>query len=92
MILWIAITSLFCGNRLKFCWPQYDLFYSLVDESRQTTSKLRLSDIFLRPDIAQNKDNYDSLVRGMLTQHAQGQDQFFTREVFKSRSRCYKIL
>lgn len=56
--------------------------YSLVNESRQTTSKLRLSDIFLRPDIVQNKDNYDSLVRGMLTQHAQGQDQFFTKEVF----------
>ncbi|XP_060870138.1 peroxidase-like [Metopolophium dirhodum] len=53
----------------------------LVSESRQTTSTLRLSDIFLRPDIAQNKDNYDSLVRGMLTQHAQGQDQFFTKEI-----------
>jgi len=57
-------------------------FYSLVSESRQTTSTLRLSDIFLRPDIVQNKDNYDSLIRGMLTQHAQGQDQFFTTEVF----------
>lgn len=59
-------------------------FLSLVSESRQTTSKLRLSDIFLRPDIVQSKDNYDSLVRGMLTQHAQGQDQFFTTEVFDS--------
>ncbi|XP_015374036.1 PREDICTED: peroxidase-like [Diuraphis noxia] len=53
----------------------------LVSESRQTTSKLRLSDIFLRSDIVQDKDNYDSLIRGMLTQHAQGQDQFFTKEI-----------
>lgn len=36
----------------------------------------------MRSDIVQDKDNYDSLVRGMLTQHAQGQDQFFTKEVF----------
>lgn len=53
----------------------------LDNESRQTTSTLRLSETFLRSDIVQVKDNYESLMRGMLTQHAQGQDQFFTTEI-----------
>jgi len=48
-------------------------------------SRLRLSDFFLRSDVVQSKDNYDSFIRGMLTQHAQGQDQFFTTEVFYFR-------
>lgn len=45
------------------------------------TSKIRLSDFYFRTDIVQRKENYDNFMRGMLTQHAQGQDQFFTEEV-----------
>lgn len=36
----------------------------------------------MRTDIVQQGDNYDSFTRGLLTQHAQGQDEFFTKEVF----------
>lgn len=48
---------------------------------RTVTSKIRLSDFFLKTDIVQRKDNYDSFTRGLLTQQAQDQDEFFTEEV-----------
>ncbi|XP_050432036.1 peroxidase-like [Adelges cooleyi] len=54
---------------------------NLVNESRKTKAKIVLSDFFLRTDLVQKDDNYDSFTRGMLTQQAQGQDRFFTAEV-----------
>lgn len=60
----------------------YDsFFYSLVNEARNVTSKLRLGDFFQRTDIVQKKDNYDSFIRGLLSQIAQEQDQYYTSEV-----------
>lgn len=56
---------------------------SLYNEARKITAKIRLSDFFLKTDVVQRKDNYDSFTRGLLTQHAQGQDEFFTEEVQK---------
>lgn len=53
----------------------------MVSETRRVTSRIRLSDFYLRSDIVQKDKNYDSFTRGLLTQHAQGQDQFFTEEV-----------
>lgn len=61
----------------------------MVSEARLVTSKMRLSDFYIRTDIVQRKENYDNFMRGMLTQHAQGQDQFFTEEV--SFTVCYYI-
>jgi len=58
-----------------------DFFYSLVNEARQVKSKIRLSDFFQRTDIVQREDNFDSLTRGLLTQIAQEQDQYYTSEV-----------
>jgi len=54
----------------------------LVNEARKVTSKIRLSDFFLRTDIVQRGDNYDSFTRGLLSQITQDQDQFFTAEVW----------
>lgn len=56
-------------------------FYRLVDEDRKVTSKIRLRDYFFKPDIVQEKDNYDSFTRGLLTQHSQEQDEYYTEEV-----------
>jgi hypothetical protein len=53
----------------------------LVNEARKVTSKIRLSDFFLRTDIVQRGDNYDSFNRGLLSQYSQDQDQYFTAEV-----------
>lgn len=53
----------------------------MVDENRNVTSKIRLRDYFFKPDIVQEKDNYDSFTRGLLTQHSQEQDAFYTEEV-----------
>jgi len=58
-----------------------DLFYSLINEARQVKSTIRLSDFFLRTDIVQRIDNYDSFIRGLLSQIAQEQDQYYTSEV-----------
>lgn len=52
----------------------YILFYSLVDESGNVTSKIRLRDYYFIPEIVQKKDNYDHFSRGLLTQNAQDQD------------------
>lgn len=53
----------------------------LVSEARRVTSTIRLSDFYLRTDIVQRGNNYDSFTRGLLTQPAQEQDKFFTKEV-----------
>jgi len=42
-----------------------------------------MSDFFFKPDIVQRQDNYNSFTRGLLTQHAQEVDQYFTEEVRK---------
>jgi len=52
-----------------------------MNEARQVKSKIRLSDFFQRTDIVQRGDNYDSFTRGLLTQIAQEQDQYYTSEV-----------
>lgn len=54
----------------------------MLSETRKFTSKIRLSDFFLRSDIVQRGDNYDSFTRGLLGQTAQEQDQYFTPEVY----------
>ncbi|XP_026813543.1 peroxidase-like [Rhopalosiphum maidis] len=54
---------------------------NLVDESGNVTSKILLRNYYFIPEIVQMKDNYDHLSRGLLTQNAQDQDQFFTEEV-----------
>lgn len=66
------------------------LFCSLVNEARKVTSKIRLSDFFFKTDIVQRKDNYDNFLRGLLTQHSQEQDQFFTKEVNMCFWRYYR--
>lgn len=53
----------------------------MVNEARRVTSTIRLSDFFSRVDIVQRNENYDSFIRGLLTQQSQGQDQYFTAEV-----------
>jgi len=58
------------------------IFYSLVDESGNVTSKIRLRDYYFIPEIVQNEDNYDRFSRGLLTQNAQDQDQYYTEEVY----------
>jgi len=58
------------------------LFSSLVDESGNVTSKILLRNYYFIPEIVQRKDNYDHLSRGLLTQNAQDQDQYFTEEVY----------
>ncbi|XP_050538281.1 peroxidase-like isoform X5 [Daktulosphaira vitifoliae] len=54
---------------------------NLMNEFRKTTSSLQLSDVFFKSDLVQENDNFDSITRGMITQHAQGQDQFFTSQI-----------
>jgi len=63
--------------------PSFFFYYRLVSEPRKITSKIRLGDFFFKPDIVQRQDNYDSFIRGLLTQHAQEVDQYFTEEVPK---------
>lgn len=46
-------------------------------------SKIRLGDFYFKPDIVQRQGNYDSFIRGLLTQHSQEVDQYFTEEVRK---------
>lgn len=53
----------------------------MFNEARRVTKKIRLSDFFQRIDIVQKNDNYDSFYRGLLTQNANEQDQYFTEEV-----------
>jgi len=60
----------------------YILFYSLVDEFGNVTSKIRLRDYYFIPEIVQKEDNYDHFSRGLLTQNAQDQDQYYTEEVY----------
>lgn len=54
---------------------------NLVDESGNVTSKIRLRDYYFIPEIVQKEDNYDRFSRGLLTQNAQDQDQYYTEEV-----------
>lgn len=56
----------------------------MFNEARRVTGSLRLSDVFSKTDMVQSNDNYDSFLRGMLTQKAQEQDQFVTNEVSMS--------
>lgn len=53
----------------------------MYNEARKPTGGIRLSDFFQKIDIVQSKDNYDSFYRGLLTQKAQEQDEFITKEV-----------
>lgn len=71
------------------CSQNFYIDYRLVNEARKVTSKIRLSDFYLRSDIVQRKDNYDSFTRGLLTQPPQGQDQFFTEEVCMTVIKTY---
>nr|CAD7590042.1 unnamed protein product [Timema genevievae] len=66
----------------------YRYFHSLVaghlrmvTEARDTTSVLRLSDHFNRPEVIRARDNFDSLTRGLTTQKMMETDQFFTTEL-----------
>ncbi|VVC25042.1 Hypothetical protein CINCED_3A001808 [Cinara cedri] len=56
-------------------------FIELMNEARRVTSRIRLSDFYFKTDIVQRNDNFDAFTRGLLTQRAQEQDQFFTEEV-----------
>lgn len=69
--------------KLIFFFRHFILCYSMVNEARKVTGKIRLSDFFQRIDIVQNKNNYDSFYRGLLTQSSQEQDQYVTEEVSK---------
>lgn len=52
-----------------------------MSESRETTKTLRISDVFLRPRVLEQNDNYDSFGRGMATQSFQKADKNFDIEV-----------
>jgi len=52
-----------------------------MSESRETTETLRISDVFLRPRVLEQNDNYDSFGRGMATQSFQKADKNFDIEV-----------
>lgn len=53
----------------------------MVNEARRTTSRIPLRDVYFKTDMVHGNGNYDNLVRGLLTQPSQEQDQFFTEEV-----------
>lgn len=53
----------------------------MVNEIRQITSKIQLSDFFFKTDIVHVPNNYDSFARGLITQPIQEQDKYFTEEV-----------
>nr|CAD7205794.1 unnamed protein product [Timema douglasi] len=55
--------------------------YSLVTEHRSSYSSLRLSDHFNRPEIIEEGENFDHLIRGMTTQSQECTDQYFTSEI-----------
>lgn len=52
-----------------------------MSESRETTKTFRISDVFLRPRVLEQNDNYDSFGRGMATQSFQKADKNFDVEV-----------
>ncbi|XP_022170134.1 peroxidase-like isoform X2 [Myzus persicae] len=56
-------------------------FIEMVSEARNITSRIRLKDFFFKPDIIQRQGNYDSFTRGLLKQHVQEIDQYFTEEI-----------
>ncbi|CAG2053635.1 unnamed protein product, partial [Timema podura] len=58
-----------------------DVCFRMVTEARDTTSVLRLSDHFNRPEVIRARDNFDSLTRGFTTQKMMETDQFFTTEL-----------
>ncbi|XP_022162140.1 peroxidase-like [Myzus persicae] len=71
----------FTGAAYRSLHSEIQGYFDLVNEARNVTSKLRLGDFFQRTDIVQKKDNYDSFIRGLLSQIAQEQDQYYTSEV-----------
>ncbi|XP_015374037.1 PREDICTED: peroxidase-like [Diuraphis noxia] len=75
-----TITS-FTGAAYRSLHSEIQGYMDLINEARKVTSKIRLSDFFLRTDIVQRGDNYDSFTRGLLSQISQEQDQYFTSEV-----------
>nr|CAD7416029.1 unnamed protein product [Timema poppensis] len=56
-------------------------YLHLVTEHRSSYSSLRLSDHFNRPEIIEEGENFDHLIRGMTTQSQECTDQYFTSEV-----------
>nr|CAD7575756.1 unnamed protein product [Timema californicum] len=60
---------------------QSQAHYSLVTEHRSSYSSLRLSDHFNRPEIIEEGENFDHLIRGMTTQSQECTDQYFTSEI-----------
>lgn len=52
-----------------------------MSETRETTRTMRISDVFMRPRVLEQEDNYDSFGRGMATQSFQKADKFFDEEV-----------
>ncbi|GLH07204.1 Peroxidase precursor, putative, partial [Gryllus bimaculatus] len=58
-------------------------FLKLVGEHRESYEALRLSDHFNRPEVIEQGDNMDKLIRGLATQPQQAVDQYFTSEITK---------
>ncbi|XP_049797648.1 peroxidase-like [Schistocerca nitens] len=56
-------------------------YLHLVTEHRDSFSALRLSDHFNRPEIIEQGDNFDDLVRGLSSQPQENVDQYFTKEI-----------
>uniref|UniRef100_A0A8D8RDW0 Peroxidase n=1 Tax=Cacopsylla melanoneura TaxID=428564 RepID=A0A8D8RDW0_9HEMI len=53
----------------------------LIAESRHILQELRLSDHFNRPELIEDKDNHDNLIRGLTTQSQEEVDPYFTSEL-----------
>ncbi|XP_060871134.1 peroxidase-like isoform X1 [Metopolophium dirhodum] len=83
-------TTSFTGAAYRSMHSSIRGFIELVSEARKITSRIRISDFFFKPDIVQRQDNYDSFTRGLLTQHAQEVDQYFTEEISESAIRIPK--
>nr|CAD7410715.1 unnamed protein product [Timema cristinae] len=62
-----------------------------VSEHRSSYSSLRLSDHFNRPEIIEEGENFDHLIRGMTTQSQECTDQYFTSEVSVHMIRVRRI-
>ncbi|VVC25043.1 Haem peroxidase,Haem peroxidase, animal type [Cinara cedri] len=65
-------------------------FIELVNEARQTTSTIRLRDYYFKTDIVHGNDNYNSFVRGLLTQPSQELDQLYTEENIDALAKLYE--
>jgi hypothetical protein len=53
----------------------------LISESRERVTTKKISDVFMRPKILQQDDNFDSFARGMATQAFEKPDKNFDIEV-----------